>query len=77
MRVNMILGDQIAQANCILPVKYLRYLGWSIIGILGTVKRDREGDETTYTVPLQGGTLTASSSLLSPPHSVVHIATPM
>ncbi|KAJ6618430.1 hypothetical protein B0H10DRAFT_1947613 [Mycena sp. CBHHK59/15] len=29
--------------NCVRPIKYLRFLGWCIIGILGTVRRHRKG----------------------------------
>ncbi|KAF7371518.1 ER-Golgi vesicle protein transport Sft2 [Mycena venus] len=33
----------VVQSNSVRPIKYLRFLGWCIIGILGTVKSDREG----------------------------------
>jgi hypothetical protein len=33
----------VVQSNSIRPIKYLRFLGWCIMGILGTVKSDRAG----------------------------------
>ncbi|KAJ7919235.1 hypothetical protein B0H13DRAFT_1868754 [Mycena leptocephala] len=43
----------VVQSNSVHPIKYLRFLGWCIIGILGTVKSDREGVDIVDTALLQ------------------------
>ena len=43
----------VVQSNSVHPIKYLRFLGWCIIGILGTVKTDREGVDIVDTALLQ------------------------
>ncbi|KAJ7764158.1 hypothetical protein DFH07DRAFT_1016783 [Mycena maculata] len=43
----------VVQSNSVHPIKYLRFLGWCIIGILGTVKSDRAGADVTDNAPLQ------------------------
>ncbi|KAF7371615.1 hypothetical protein MVEN_00017000 [Mycena venus] len=43
----------VVQSNSVRPIKYLRFLGWCIIGILGTVKSDREGVDIVNTALLQ------------------------
>ncbi|KAJ7712939.1 hypothetical protein B0H16DRAFT_1899737 [Mycena metata] len=43
----------VVQSNSVRPIKYLRFLGWCIIGILGAVKTDREGVDIGNTAPLQ------------------------
>ncbi|KAJ7642551.1 hypothetical protein B0H17DRAFT_1104996 [Mycena rosella] len=43
----------VVRSNSVRPVKYLRFLGWCIIGILGTVKSDRTGVDMVNTALLQ------------------------
>ncbi|KAJ6530689.1 hypothetical protein B0H19DRAFT_1191825 [Mycena capillaripes] len=43
----------VVQSNSVHPIKYLCFLGWCIIGILGTVKSDREGVDIGNTALLQ------------------------
>ncbi|KAJ7800957.1 hypothetical protein B0H14DRAFT_2386792, partial [Mycena olivaceomarginata] len=43
----------VVQSNSVHPIKYLRFLGWCIIGILGTVKSNREGVDIVDTALLQ------------------------
>ncbi|KAJ7492928.1 hypothetical protein B0H11DRAFT_2006665 [Mycena galericulata] len=43
----------VIQFNSVHPIKYLRFLGWCVIGILGTVKSDRQGSDLANTAPLQ------------------------
>ncbi|KAF7333904.1 hypothetical protein MSAN_02403200 [Mycena sanguinolenta] len=44
----------VIRSNSVRPIKYLRFLGWCIMGILGTVKSDREGVDVADNASLQG-----------------------
>ncbi|KAJ7023795.1 hypothetical protein C8F04DRAFT_1401491 [Mycena alexandri] len=43
----------IVDSNSVHPLKYLRFLGWCIIGILGTIRSHRADADLVETVPLQ------------------------
>ncbi|KAJ6557111.1 hypothetical protein B0H10DRAFT_2121174 [Mycena sp. CBHHK59/15] len=43
----------VVQSNSVRPIKYLRFLGWCIMGILGTVKSDRAGADLADNALLQ------------------------
>ncbi|KAJ7925799.1 hypothetical protein B0H13DRAFT_1113789 [Mycena leptocephala] len=43
----------VVQSNSVRPIKYLRFLGWCIMGILGAVKSDRAGADLADTALLQ------------------------
>ena len=43
----------VVQSNSVRPIKYLRFLGWCIMGILGTVKSDRAGADLADNAHLQ------------------------
>ncbi|KAJ7653837.1 hypothetical protein B0H17DRAFT_957194 [Mycena rosella] len=43
----------VVQSNSVRPIKYLRFLGWCIMGILGTVRSDRAGADLADNALLQ------------------------
>ncbi|KAJ6529483.1 hypothetical protein DFH09DRAFT_934820 [Mycena vulgaris] len=43
----------VIHSNSVHPIKYLRFLGWCVIGRLGAVKRTRGGADIADTAPLQ------------------------
>ncbi|KAJ7246669.1 hypothetical protein C8J57DRAFT_1724736 [Mycena rebaudengoi] len=43
----------VVTANCLRPIKYLRFIGWCVIGILGTVNAARDGQEIAHNAHIQ------------------------